>query len=470
MGKSPNLEVPQADQAQGRGGLSGSIFVLLLILIVVQVMSFFVSDDREDGLATVSSAALPPLEQVKEVAVDLENKNISNEAADLWEQYLEMAGLGLHESGNIRYRIGKLRQAAGEYHQAFAQYALAEKLLGDSNPDIAHEIQLRRMECLRQLGQYADLAREVAARASSDGGEEDGSLEGQQVVAQVDGERFTLSDLDRMLGEQIDLAVKSQMGMSAEEEDAFRKRIYERLADPKEKMRQVQQLITTRVLAKESRERKVHQTQAFRDRLVAMADEILASTLLFEEVNRRASVTDADIERFYEANQDRYAQSAATFIAHILCRSETHARDVIRKIEGGASFEDVAEAESLDSGTRAKGGMLNAPVSADSEYVPLFGANKDLHDVIREAAAGEVLGQPYESVQGWHVIKVVSHRERIEQPLEEIREQVRRDTLNARKREVTEQYIKELFEKHKAKLYPEVLQSAEVAEDSGEDQ
>ncbi len=462
MSKAPNLEVPQAKPQSSRGGLSGMVFVLLLILLVVQVLSL-IRGGSEANAPMISREALPPLEQIKEVAIDLENKNIPDEAADLWEQYLTMSNPNSYEAGTIRFRIGKLRQNVGQYHQAFAQFALAGKMLGDSTPDLADEIKIRRAECLRQMGQYADLAREIAQSANA---ENDEDLQGQQIVAEVNNEKISVSAFDRMLNNEIDAVVQAQLGITAEEEDAFRKRAYEQFANPQVKSQELQRLITTRVLARESRDRNIHESKAFRERLVSLADGILASTLIHEEIGKRATVTDDDVTRFYEANRDRYDQEAATFIAHILCRSETHAKDMISRIQGGALFEDLAKSESLDKTTGKQGGMLDTAVSAEGDYVPLFGANADLHRKIRDAEAGKILDQPQKSVQGWHVIKVVSHRERIEQPLEEIFEQVKRDTLNARKREVTEQYISELFKKYKVKLYPEVFVGQSNSEDT----
>jgi parvulin-like peptidyl-prolyl isomerase len=198
----------------------------------------------------------------------------------------------------------------------------------------------------------------------------------------------------------------------------------------------------------------------FRDRVSALMDGILAQTLLTQEIARRATVTAQDVERYYAAHQDDYAEPAGTFIAQILCRDESHARDVIRRIESGASFEDIAKAESMDVRTREQFGILADPVPADGDFVPLFGSNQALHDALRNADAGSILPEPYQSSAGWHVIKVMSHRQRVDRPLDDIRDQVRRDTLAARQQEVTEQYIAELFESYKVQLYPQVFGAA----------
>lgn len=462
-----NLEVPQAkDPPPNRGGLSGLAFVLLLILLVVNVMRFFVAPPGTISTSrSVGDSGMPGADQIKSVAIDLENKNISAEAADLWERYLEMANLTSFEAGNVRYRVGKLRQTAGQYDKAFAQYALAEKLLGDSSPDLNQEISLRRVECLRKLGRWAEVAREMADRATI--GADDSGASGQQVVAEIDGQKITVAEFDQLLSNQIEMAVNSRLGLSSEDQNALRRRAHEQFADPQIRQRELQRIVAMRVLAQEARKRDLDKSTEFRDRLQAVADSILGQTLLFEESSKRGTVTDDDVERFYRANTERYAQPAATFIAHVLCKTEAKANEVIARINAGASFDEIAKNESLDASTKGSMGILPTPVPAQGELVPMFGANAELHTAIREGEASQILQKPYASAQGWHVLKIVSHRERVEQPFEEIREQVREDTLAARNREVSEQFVKELFEAERVKLYPQALGAVGSADASG---
>ena len=470
MSQAPNLEVPQRErQPKSRGGASGFLIVLQLVLVVLVILSFFVSPGRSSKWTLsggVSGGALPAPERQKALAAKLENMNLTEQAADAWETYLAMVDPEPFEAGNIRFRIGKLRQASEEYGAAIAQYYLAEELLHGSSDDLSHEIDLRVTECLRRLGQYADLAREVAARASETDGQ--AVLEGQQVVAEIGEEKVTLVDFDRLLTNEIELAVKSRLGLTPEEEDALRKRAHEQFGDPQMRAQQLHQIIASRVLADEARKQGLHESKEFRDRLVAVADGILASTLLFEEVNKRATVTDADVERFYAANADTYAEPPASFIAHILCRDEQHARDLIERINQGGSFDKMVKSESLDTTTREKLGILTAPVLEENDFVPGIGADAELRDRIRQAEAGKILDRPVESDRGWHVIKVLSHRERVERPLEEIKAEVQRDTLAARRREVTDQYMAELFDQAGVKLYPQVFLNQAEQSDKGE--
>jgi histone H3/H4 len=454
MTQSPKLEVPEA-RGRERSGMSGIVFVLLLIVLVVQILSLFVSPGEEgNGLNLITRGPTLSIEEIREAALELERKNVCDQAAELWTQYLEIAGLSGAEEGNIRYRIGKNHQNAGAPAQAYAQYVLAEMLLAETNPDLREEIGRRRRNCLRDMGRLAELAREVAEQARPDG---EAGLDAVQVVAEVGDEKITLADFERMLSDQIELAVKARPGISADEARINRERYHEQLRDPQRRADALRSLIVTRVLAQEARKQEIHQTDAFRERIGAMADGVLAQSLLFAEISKRATVTDADIERFYTANSARYEQPAASFIAHIQCADEATARAVLRRVEQGEAFGELAKRESRDADTRGKFGIIPDPVPEPGDFVPIFGNQPELHQAIRAAAADSVLPDVYTSPRGWHVIQVVSHRARIVPPLEEIAERVRRDTLAARQAEVTDQYITQLQQSYAVKLFPAAL-------------
>jgi hypothetical protein len=462
MPTSPNLQVPQAAGKSGRGGgLSGTAFVLLLIVLVVQILSFFVSPKGEVRSRWTGHDEPLGVEQIRKAALELEDKNIPREAAAMWEKYLQHASLTAVEAGNVRYLIGKNLQNAGAFPDAFAQFVQAEMLVGQSNPELLQQISLARIDCLRRMGRYAELARELNRRAT--GGQTGEGLAGQQVVAEVGGQKLTVADFDRMLANAIELAVQSRLGISQEEAEALRRRAHEQFTEPQARAQQLQRLIAQQVLADEARQRGLHEQPAFRERLTAVADGILSDALLHEEIGKRATVTDADVHRYYEANKERYREPAGSFIAHILYKDEAAAGDALDRITGGESFEKIARAESQDAATRDQMGIIADPVLEGGEFVPRIGPHAELHKAIRAAEPNTVLPEPYPSGAGWHVVKVVSHRPKQDRPFEQVADAVRRDVSAARQRETTEQYLKELFAKHNVKLYPEVFGAAAPA-------
>ncbi|MBN1511978.1 MAG: peptidyl-prolyl cis-trans isomerase, partial [Phycisphaerae bacterium] len=334
----------------------------------------------------------------------------------------------------------------------------AEKLLerqGVQDEDLSRTITVRVRECFRALGQYGDLSREMAERASPDSG--DSSLAGRQVVAEIGGDKITVADFDRIVAAQVELAVRSQWGLTPEEADAARQRAYERLADPQAKARHLQQIVMTRVIANEARKQNLEESAGFRERLVATADAMLADTLIGEEISKRATVTEADIQRYYEANKDRYAEPATTRVARILCGTQEEAQALLERARAGEDFAELARANSSDAQTRDNGGELPRPVSEQGDLVPGIGSDAELHGRIWAAAPGDLLAEPYRSAAGWEVIKVLDRTARKERPLDEVRDRVEYDTRLARRQEVSEQYVTELMKSAGVKVYPEAF-------------
>lgn len=464
MNSGPILQLPEQEKKSPPSAFSGAMVMLQLLILVAVVLSVFIPryvgpDKFVDPAATA--------DRLKQVAVKLESNNLHESAAQTWEEYLELAELDRYQTGNIRFRVGKLWQASGNYARALSQFYLAEALLADSSADLTRDINVRVAECLRRMGRYAELAREVAARSADN--PQAAVAAGDQVVAQIGPDKLTVADFDRLLSHEIDLAVRSRMGHSSEEEDALRRRFHEQFADPAARARQLEQIVATRVLAEEARANALHEDKAFRDRLVAVADNLLASTQLFEEIKKRATVTDEDVKRFHAANRDRYDEPAASYIAHILCASQDDAKGLLERINEGESFDQLAKSHSLDAATKDKFGILSTPLSKEANGPSPIALQNAVRERILAAATGSVLDEPVKSDRGWHVIKVVSHRERTERPFDQIADVVRRDTQAAREREVTEMYLAELFDKMKVKLYPEAFTMSQPDQVSDEE-
>lgn len=457
MTRSPNLQLPQRPPRTGSGAAVGLTLALVLTLLVLQMIVVMTLPKQNRPAWPASYRLLTPDDQ-RALALRLEDRNLPQAAVLAWEAYLQEAALTGPEAAKVMLQIGKLKQDSADYDGAIHEYYRAERLLerqGLQDEDLSRTITVRVRECFRALGQFGDLSREMAERASPTPGGQ--NLAGRQVVAEIGGERITVSDFDRIVAAQVELAVRSQWGLTPEEADAARQRAYERLADPQAKARHLQQIVMTRVIANEARKQNLEESAGFRERLVATADAMLADTLIGEEVSKRATVTEADIQRYYEANKDRYADPATTRVARILCGTREEAQTLLERARAGEDFAELARANSGDAQTRGNGGELPRAVPEQGDLVPGIGVDAELHGRIWAASPGDVLAEPYRSAAGWEAIKVLDRTPRKERPLEEVRDRVEYDTRLARRQEVTEQYITELMNDAGVKVYPEAF-------------
>lgn len=449
--QSPNLQLPSRPTRSARSA-GGSTLIHLLLVAILGVQAWTLLDGRRPSESNETGSTSASAAAERALAIKLEDRNLPGAAVAAWRRVLSMSDLAASDEAAIHYRMGKLEQQARRYEEAVGEFYRADSLLGASGGDLTHQITMRVRECLQKLGQYSDLSREMAERAAMS--DDDTSLRGRQVVAQIGEEKITVAAFDRMLTEQIEQAIAAQVGISDDEAESFRREAHARFADPQARAAQLQQMVSSRVLAAEARQRGLHDSPQFRRQLADSADRLLASRLMLDEVGRRATVTPQDVERYYLANAEQYAEPDQVKIAHILCQSRQLALDVIAEANEGVDFAELARRHSSDESTKQEGGVIAQPVIAGSTFVSGIGENAELNAAIAGTEDDTVLAEPFQSDRGWHAVKVVGRQEGQAKTLNEVRDAVERDVRSARRREVTEQYIRELFTAKGVKFYP----------------
>jgi len=124
--------------------------------------------------------------------------------------------------------------------------------------------------------------------------------------------------------------------------------------------------------------------------------------------------TDADLHAEYDS--DVAAMDKTEYHArHILVADQAKAEAVIKKIKGGAKFDDVAKAESTDS-SKANGGDLG--------WFTLTRMAKPFGDAVKGLKKGEMTSTPVQTQFGWHVIKLEDTRETAPPPFDQVKQQV----------------------------------------------
>ncbi|MEM1390304.1 MAG: peptidylprolyl isomerase [Pseudomonadota bacterium] len=173
------------------------------------------------------------------------------------------------------------------------------------------------------------------------------------------------------------------------------------------------ELIDQRLLAQEALRRGLDQSPDARRRLEAAQERILGNILVENLV--ASEVTDTAIDEMY-AEQVRLQQlDDEVRLRHILSETEEDANAIYAELEGGADFTELAFERSDDVRTRLDGGSFGW-VSPNEMISPF-------PEEIGDTETGS-LGGPFESEQGWHVIKVEERRTRPPKTKEEMRPEI----------------------------------------------
>jgi peptidyl-prolyl cis-trans isomerase C len=102
--------------------------------------------------------------------------------------------------------------------------------------------------------------------------------------------------------------------------------------------------------------------------------------------------------------------------SHILVGTEDAAKQLIEKLQKGASFEQLARANSTDAGSKDRGGDLDW-FTPDSMTPPFA-------EAVQKMKKGEITATPVKSQYGWHVIRLVDSAENPPPPFESVKDRL----------------------------------------------
>ena len=175
------------------------------------------------------------------------------------------------------------------------------------------------------------------------------------------------------------------------------------------------QVVLREIFVQEAEKRGVAATPDFRSQMDLARQSILIREL-FEDYRKKNPVTDAEAKGEYDKFR---AQATGTeFRArHILVDKEEEAVALIKKLKAGEKFEELAKANSKDSGSGANGGDLD--FAKPDSYVPEFGG------ALIKLKKGEMTETPVKSQFGWHIIRLEDTREASFPGFDEVKAQIK---------------------------------------------
>jgi peptidyl-prolyl cis-trans isomerase C len=101
---------------------------------------------------------------------------------------------------------------------------------------------------------------------------------------------------------------------------------------------------------------------------------------------------------------------------HILVATKDQAEQIIKKLKGGAKFEDLAKAQSIDTGSKQTGGELG--------WFTTSRMVKPFADAVVALKKGDTTQEPVQTQFGWHVIQLEDTREKTPPPFDQVKQQL----------------------------------------------
>lgn len=203
-------------------------------------------------------------------------------------------------------------------------------------------------------------------------------------------------------------------------------------------------LLTRRVLSAEAQRDGLDKDPIIAATMAVARDRVLSDALMARldaQNTPSEAALDAYAHNLYQANETKFDRPAQTRARQILLansgpESLQKARDLVAQLRAGASFEELAKANSIDPVSAARGGDLG-----------FFGAGqmvKPFEDALNKLSKPGDLSDPVESQFGYHIIRLEERREKGRQPYSEVRDQLMVEARTAILSEVRAQKVQAL--------------------------
>jgi len=161
-----------------------------------------------------------------------------------------------------------------------------------------------------------------------------------------------------------------------------------------------------------------------RDELVAEYRRTKLVVLQRQRLEDRFRPTEAELRGYFEAHRDRYDIPEEANVQQIVVATEAEAQRLAKEARGGADFSGLAVQHSTDPFVKRNFGMLGWVKRGEG-----FPALDELVFTLKRK--GEI-GGPVQSPRGYHVVKLIDHRDGRTVSFEEARKRVEADMVKER--------------------------------------
>jgi parvulin-like peptidyl-prolyl isomerase len=201
------------------------------------------------------------------------------------------------------------------------------------------------------------------------------------------------------------------------------------------------------IVVKDAEEYGLADEEEMEKQISAFLEDRLIQLIERREVDDKATVTDDEVLKYYEANPNKFMKSEEMETWQIYVKNEKLAKTIAAKARAGSDFTALVKKYSEDKTSVNKGGYLgfrsvSALGSAGPEAFKL-GPNK--------------IGGPVQSRGGWIVFKTGKKTEKVTRPFTEVENQARNMLRTERIKETRVLWEQNLEKKFKPIIKEEIL-------------
>jgi foldase protein PrsA len=182
--------------------------------------------------------------------------------------------------------------------------------------------------------------------------------------------------------------------------------------------------------------------QTVSDLLLRVKLNLLSAKIQQKIIKQRGTVTQAQIEKYYNENKARFGAAEKRNVATILTKDEAAAKNAKKEIESGKSFASVAQKVSIDPTSKKNGGLVVGLTK---------GTQSKALDEAMFSAQKNVLTGPIKTPFGYTVFEVKSITPGSQQSLAQVQPLIKQQLTATQQQEALSKFVKEFKKKWTAK-------------------
>ncbi|WP_455482228.1 peptidylprolyl isomerase [Bartonella sp. B35(2025)] len=221
------------------------------------------------------------------------------------------------------------------------------------------------------------------------------------VMAVVDGKDITAGQLD-------ELALEINPNLA-------------RISDEQRRITVLKAYLDMQALAKAAIGKGIDKTKAYDKRMAVMRDNVLQQLYFKQMIVDQ--ILDTDLVALYDKEVAALPKEDEIKARHILVKTKKEAEAIIKNLNKGEKFEEIAKKNSTDG---------SAAVGGDLGYFSHGQMVKPFEDAAFSLKVGEYTKKPVESPFGWHVIKVEDRRLKQPPVFDDVKEMLRTQLIKER--------------------------------------
>lgn len=310
---------------------------------------------------------------------------------------------------------------------------------------------------------------------------------GSKPVATVNGEKIARTDLDKRMA-KVKLSLEQQgLAFSGEQGKLMLKSLEQQTLD---------EMITESLIIQDAKKQKVYPTK---QDIKKSVDEIIASfggedkfnealktynltkteieemkafnmarANLVDKVTADVKISEDDIRQWYDTHKDTYKDPAKIKAREIFIRfdddsgaidpatgqppakigrtdadAKKMAEDIIKELDNGKDFAELAKEKSEDDRTKNDGGLIKDPNGSDT-YVKGTLMPAEFDDAVAALKVGAYTKTPVKITGGYFVIKLEAFTQERQQNFEEAKAIIQQDLPAQRKQEKFTSYLTQM--------------------------